>query len=628
MSDVLPFIVLGITTGSIYGLAGLGLVLSYKTSGVFNFAHGALATAGAYCFYELHVQRGVPWPLALLVAVGVLAPLAGVGLELIARRLYRADPATQVAGTVGLLLAIQGGIVEIYGQRIRPFPDFLPTRAVTIAGVAVGVDQLIVVAVTAAAAMALFVFFRRSRSGLAMRAVVDDPELLGYAAGRPSRVRRQAWILGAGFAVVSGILTAPTFGLDTVLLTLLVVQAFGAAAFGRFSSLAGTYLGGLAVGVLAAVATKYLASTPALSGLPPNVPFFVLFAMLILRPPSGVSGRARPSRRSTPPVSTTAGAALVAGVLIVGAALPFVVGPRLPVFTSAAIVGIVLLSLQLLVHTSGQISLCHAGLVAIGASTFSHLTVGAGVPWLIALVLAGACAVPVGALIAVPAIRLSGLYLALATFGFGILLQRVLFTTGFMFGDVGVRPVARPGWGFEGDRPYHLLVVIVLALAIVSALVADRIRLGRLLRALADSPVALETLGASINVTRTIVFCLAAFLAGIAGALAGALNGTTSGNAYGVNESLLYLVAVTVAGRGLVAPPLIAASFLAVLPSYLGSDLVRLQPLLFGTAAVIVAVTRRTGEDEQSPIEAAARRAESLRSRSPVASRHDMRTTT
>src|ERR1700733_11922628 len=132
---MLLFIIAGLTTGSVYALAGVGLVLTYKTSGIFNFAYGALATISAYLFYMLHVQHGMAWPLAAVISVFVLGPVLGLLLQGLARRLAGTSLAIQVAATVGILLVVQGLAVSIYGTVItRTVPQFLPTRQFLIDG--------------------------------------------------------------------------------------------------------------------------------------------------------------------------------------------------------------------------------------------------------------------------------------------------------------------------------------------------------------------------------------------------------------------------------------------------------------------------------------------------------------
>ncbi|HET7722498.1 MAG TPA: hypothetical protein VFK43_21210, partial [Acidimicrobiales bacterium] len=359
-------------------------------------------------------------------------------------------------------------------------------------------------------AVGLYAFFKFSKTGVAMRGVVDDPDLLDLAGTSPARVRTQAWIIGNCFAALSGILLAPQTGLDSILLTLLVVQAFGAAAVGRFTSLPLTYAGGLVIGVGGALATKYVVDVPTLAGFPPSLPFMVLFLVLLLTPKGRFveAGRRRlvQERASLPPRLVWAGRVVtVAGLLLA----PQVVGTRLPVYSNAVIFVLVFLSLRLLVSTSGQVSLCQAAFAAIGAAAFSHFADGAGLPWLAALLAAGLAAVPVGALVAVPAIRLSGLYLALATFGFGILVERMLFGTGLMFGGKGSRAAPRPGDLFglslNSDKGFYYVALAVVLVISVGMFWLNRSRLGRLCQAMADSPTALAMHGANVRVTRVLV---------------------------------------------------------------------------------------------------------------------------
>lgn len=288
MNDLLPFIIIGLVSGSVYGLAATGLVLTYKTSGIFNLAHGAVATTAAYTFYFLRVQHELPWGLASLLSIGVVGPALGLLLELMARRLAEVRVVYKIVATIGIILAVQGFFTARYGAQSQTFPTFLPTgSAFTLSGTVITWDQIIITAIALVATAGLYLFFRFARLGLAMRGVVDDPELLDSAGTNPVAVRRWSWVIGSTFACLAGVLLAPSLSLDALLLTLLVVQTFGAAALGYFSSLPLTYAGGLVVGVLASVLTKYGAVThpnALLTGLPPSTPFLVLFAVLLLTP--------------------------------------------------------------------------------------------------------------------------------------------------------------------------------------------------------------------------------------------------------------------------------------------------------------------------------------------------------
>ncbi|HVS41189.1 MAG TPA: ABC transporter permease [Candidatus Dormibacteraeota bacterium] len=597
--NILPFIVVGITSGSIYALAATGLVLTYKTSGIFNFAHGAVAAAAAYAFFELHSHAGLPWPLAAALCVLVFGPLAGLGIELLARGLATATPTAKLVATIGLLLGIEGIAVVLYGSAAKDFPQFLPTATFKVAGVFVGVDQLIVVLVALLGVAGLFAFFRFTRIGVAMQGVVDSADLLGLTGTNPTRVRRIAWMIGCSFAAVSGLLIAPSIGLDPLLLTLLVVQAYGAAAIGRFSSLPMTYVGGLAVGVGAALATRFTSNYLSLQGLPSSVPFLILFGVLLFRGRLLTEVGSQATKRIVTAARFTAGQRRlgIGAALAIAALIPGVVGTKIPVYTSALAFVVIFASLGLLVRTSGQLSLCHIGFAAVGAAAFAHLAQDHGVPWMLAILAAGLVAVPVGALVAIPAIRLSGLYLALASFGFGILLERLGYSRDVMFGINGALTAPRPSIA-GGDTAYYYVVLAVLAACVASMVIIERSRLGRLLRALADSPLALSTAGTSVNVTRVLVFCLSAFFAGVGGALIGPVTGSINGTSFPSFASLILVAVLVIAGSGLIRSAVLAAAAFIVVPSYIeNATFQEGLPAIFGLAAMLTAVASAGGFD-------------------------------
>jgi ABC-type branched-subunit amino acid transport system ATPase component/branched-subunit amino acid ABC-type transport system permease component len=597
MNALLPFVILGITAGSVYGLTGTGLVLTYKTSGIFNFAQGAVATTGAYVFYILHDDLlHLPAVPTALICVFVVGPVLGLGLEAMARRLADASATMKVVATVGIVLAVQGFFAATFGTLARTFPAWLPQHTVNIGGAFVGVDQMIITGIALAATVALFLFFRLARLGLAMRGVVDNPELLDLGGTSPAVVRRWAWIIGSSFATLAGILLAPTLNLDATVLTLLVVQAFGAAAIGRFSSLPLTYVGGLVVGVAAAVVTKYVVtSSAALAGLPASIPFIVLFLVLIFTPRSKLAGRrvARPrpaAAYAAPARVQLAGAIMLGAVLLV---VPHLVNAgQLPYWSDALTQVILFLSLGLLVRTSGQVSLCQAAFAAIGATTMGHLTAGFGLPWGVALLLAGLAAVPIGAFIAIPAIRLPGVFLALATFGFGVTMQQMGYPLWLMFGSSSLgQAVNRPSFA-QGDIAYYYLALGFAATAGLVVVWLVRSRLGRLLRGMADSPVALATQGTSVVVTRVLVFCIAAFLAAVSGALFGGVVHSVTSTGFTAFSSLTLLALLAIIpGR----EPWYAfgAGFaLVVIPSWIstGATVGDWLNVLFGVSAVQVAL--------------------------------------
>jgi branched-subunit amino acid ABC-type transport system permease component len=585
---ILPYLITGIAAGSIYGLAAVGLVLTYKTSGVFNFGHGAVAAGAAYVYYAMTVDAGAPTWLGLLVAVVGYGVVVGLGMEMLARRLALGPTAYKVVATLGILLAVQATAVLVFGPQARPLKHFLPTDTVRIGGVNVGKDQLITALVALLATGALFVFFRTSRLGTAMRAVVDDPDLLDMTGIDPVRVRRAAWVIGSCFAALGGVLIAPVLQLDATVLTLLIVQAFGAAAIGAFSSLPMSYAGGLVVGVLAAFTSKFVASTTELSALPQSVPFLVLFVVLLALPKGRLRELGQQVRLpALPPVRFTPARNLGAGAfLVVLLFVPQLSGTNLSAYTAGLAYVVLFLSLALLVRMSGQVSLCHFGFAAVGASSLGHFQ--HHLPWALALLAAGLVAVPLGALVAVPAIRLSGLYLALATLGFGILLSSVAYTSGLMFGTGAGVEVHRPeAFGLAGDTRYYYVVLSVVVLTVLVVTTIERARLGRLLRGLADSPVALATHGATVNTTRVLVFCISAFLAAIGGGLLAGQIGSVNADSFASFQSLTLVAVLLISGHRPVSSSVVAAVALVVVPVYIdNADVSSYLTLLFGVVAL------------------------------------------
>ena len=150
MSSWSPYLVAGITVGSIYALAGVGLVLTFKTSGIVNFGHGAVAALAAYLMAEFREKHGVPWPVAALVVLILVGVIGGGLLELMARALATKSQGARVAATAGLMVVLQGALLAIFGVEQTPMESFLPNRLVRIWGVNVRVEQLVIVGFAAA----------------------------------------------------------------------------------------------------------------------------------------------------------------------------------------------------------------------------------------------------------------------------------------------------------------------------------------------------------------------------------------------------------------------------------------------------------------------------------------------
>ncbi|UGQ11115.1 ATP-binding cassette domain-containing protein [Yinghuangia sp. ASG 101] len=595
MDTFLPFIVSGLVTGSVLGLAGTGLVLTYKTSGIFNIGHGAIAAAAAFVFYWLHIDHQLDWWLAGFIAVFVFGPLSGLVLSAVSLKLSNQRPALKVVATVGVVLLVQGLATVKYGFNALRLPPFLPkaTEIVRIGGVNITYAQITIMAISLVAVTLLYYFFRVSRTGLAMRAVVNDPDLVALHGTSPQAVQRLSWSIGSSFAAMSGVLIAPTMGIDSVTMTFLVVQAFGAAAVGAFSNIPLTYVGALAVGVASNVITKFATDTPALRGLNTALPFILLLVALMAIPKRKLDLPSRAEQPPKIPYQGPLGTRLIGGAVVLAFLLiaPNLFSGQLTYLTVGLTQAIVLFSLGLLVRTAGMVSLCQAVFAAIGAVTFAQVAEGWGLPWLVGVLLSALIVVPVAALLALPAIRLQGLFLALATLGFGLSMEGWAYQKDWFFGTTGTgRPMPRSG-GMDSDENWYYVVLAFFVVAALLMVVIHTSRLGRTLRGLSEATLAVRTLGLNTNLLKLIVFCIAGYFAGIGGILYGStVNYSVLGDQYYAAYYSLVMVA-TLALMPFREPwYAVVAVVAAMIPAFWHSP--NAQPwlnVMFGFFAIVIA---------------------------------------
>lgn len=605
MSNLFPFIITGLVTGMIYGLIGTGLVVTFKTSAIFNFGHGAILTASALVYYALRFTVKWDWKISFLVTVFIVGPLFGVLMERVVRTLSRHRTPMKILGTVGLTVAVPslcllfypGSKKGLFIERVPglPFSNRLEYRW-RLLNINIFGDQIVIAVLAILAVTALYALFRYTRIGSNMRAVVDDPELLDLLGTNPVRVRRIAWMIGCTFTSLSGVLVLPFVGLQPYNLTFLAMYAFGAAAIGGFTSIPVTFIGGLLIGISQDLVGYTVSKNHwiSLDGLSDALPFLVLFIVLLVLPSHRLAPRSDADIR--PPAQWRGSTELRVGlgviVLALLALVPNIVGTKLPFFSFGLCTALLVLSLGLLVKTSGQVSLCHATFAAIGALAFSRLTIDAHVPWIPALLLAGLITVPIGAIVALPAIRLHGVYLALATFGFGILVTRLFFPQTWMFFTfAGGRKVPAPFGSVSTHTRYYVILAVFAVSAVLITMITQS-RLGRMLRGLAGSPTAVATLGLSTTVTKLFVFCISAFFAAIAGVMFGMQMTVVDGSTPNF-QPYYSLVLVAVLGLAPFREPwyAIVAALSMVLPAYFsGSHTTDVFNLLFGVFAILIAL--------------------------------------
>lgn len=589
MTAFLSFTVLGLVIGAGYAVAASGLVLTYSTSRIFNVAHGAIGMVMAFLYWELSENQGLPAWLALFLVVVVIAPLLGAVIErTMMRRLTEASVSVSLVVTVGLMVGLIGAAQAIWPPEGRFVQEFLAGHSIQVAGVVVTAHNMITIAVAIAIAAALYLFLNGTRTGVAMRASVDNRMLLALHGGRPGRVTAASWAIGSALAALGGVLLTPIVQLGYFELTLLVISAYAAAMVGRLQSLPLTFAGALALGLLQSYATGYLPTEGVWTGLRPALPALFLFVVLLALPQArlrvgqikGIPGVPVPS----PSRAAGFGAGLVAIVFLASLVMS-------PVAASRGALGFiyatVMLSLVLLTGYGGHVSLAQFTFVGVGAVTAAKF--GGSSP--MALLAAVVVAAIVGALVALPSLRLQGLYLALTTLAFAQLMDKLVFQSDLAFGFNGSLSADRVqflGLRFDSPGSYLVLTATVFVAVGLFVLAVRRGRYGRMLIAMRDSPAACATLGLDLRWARVGLFAVSAGIAGLAGGLFGGLRQTISATDFQLFESLPLLLLAVVAGATSVTGAALGGMVLMLLP-VLQSQFPALSGLVFlciGIAAV------------------------------------------
>ena len=598
------FLVIGVTVSAVYAISATGLVVTYVTSGVFNFAHGAIGMFLVFVYWHLRVRWGWPTPLALLVTLGICAPAIGALLDVLVMRrlLASASVATKLVVTLALLLAFQGLALAVWDIELKSLPSLWgDDRNVTVFDLVITWDQITTVLAAVGVAFGLRLLFRHTRLGVAMRAVVDNPELCAVKGLSPNRVTAASWALGSMLAGLAAILIAPGLNLEVNTLSLLVVSAYAAAVVGRMQSLPATFVGALILGISQTMVVGYLPQENELvRNLKPALPFLLLFAALLLRPERRLPERVRTHAEPNPPRL-----AVTAGLGVAGVAAAWIVSDRISDYqlligSKAMLFSCITLSLVLLTGLSGQVSLMQMSFVGIGAVVVGKL--GADAPWLLSFGLAMVVTGVVGCLVALPVLRLRGIYLALCTLAFAILMDGLVFGNSNVLGGGETLAVPRPViFGIELTSEQAMFVLTAAAAAIYANvfLAVRRSAFGRMLAAVRDSPAASQMLGLDLVRVKLAVFGLSALMAGGAGALLGALQVRVGGLDFLYFRSLTVLLVATIFGITSVSGALLGAGFFVVLPEALrglgsggGGGLTgsqALQPLIIGVLAIAAA---------------------------------------
>ncbi|MBI2704740.1 MAG: ABC transporter permease [Actinobacteria bacterium] len=565
-SNFLAFTILGIVSAAIYAIAASGLVVTYTTSGIFNFAHGAIGMMGAFTYWQLAVKWKWPTLLAIAVVLLVIAPAFGWLIDrVIMRGLEGTSEVTKIVVTIGLTFGLIALAPVIWSPREnRKVQPLFAGNKFELGSVSITYHQIVIIVVALAVAVGLRLLLYKTRPGVSMRAVVDSRSLVQLNGGRPNRSSALSWALGCSLAALAGILIADRLGLEVLSLTFLVINAYAAAIVGRLVSLPLTYLGALILGLVENYAVGYLPTNPQFltdrdidltTTLRIAIPVIMLFIVLLILPHAPLRAHGLQRSREGVEKPTWAWALVGFGAFIVATATVtlFLSDKNVVSWSKALVFALIMLSLVPLTGFGGQISLAQMTFAGIGAVTMAK--VGGESGNLLGIVLAILIAAAVGALVALPALRLRGIYLALATLAFAFFMDKVVFSQKAVF-ENGSLSVGRPPF-LENDRVFMVFIAVVFS---VVGIVVVWLRLGpfgRRLQAMKDSPAACATLGLNLTVTKLQVFMLSAGIAGLGGAMFGMLQKTATPTNFEALSSLPILLMAVAGGVSMVSGALL-----------------------------------------------------------------------
>ncbi|GHC82191.1 branched-chain amino acid ABC transporter permease/ATP-binding protein [Streptomyces violaceochromogenes] len=544
----------GLSVGSAAALTGIGLIVTYRATGVLNFAHGAIAMVCAYVLRQCVVEWGWPLWLGAVVTLLVLAPGLGVVLERFVFRplaVLGGDPAQTLVASIGVFVLLVGGAALLWGQGARDdAPVLVPDEPW---------GQLAVVLVLAAGVAAMV---RRTRFGRELRAVVDDRRLAELGGIDADRVAATGWAFGAFTAGLTGVLLAPYVRLDPYGLSLLVMEVVAVAVAARMRSLPVAVVVALGIGVAQSQLTRLHPSgwaEPLLQAVGTNLFVVALLVAALVLP--GVGERDALPRTATARVPTPPGAWIVVLVLFL---LPLgFAGQDLHTSVQVPALAVILLSLVVVTGRGGQISLGQAAYAGLGSLFTALLAAGRfpGLPALPELAALGVSVVlvaPLGLLTGWPAIGRRGLALALATFAVGVGVSRFVFAQPYATSGLSL---GRPA-GFDGDRAYYVLELLLLAVALLATHALRRGRTGRALAAMRDHERGAQAAGVRVPSLKLLAFVAGAALAALGGGMLGMGLRAFDAGAYDPVRGLLWFAAVVVLGSDSTLGALAAAALL------------------------------------------------------------------
>jgi ABC-type branched-subunit amino acid transport system permease subunit len=597
-------------------LLACGLVVTYRGSGVLNFAQGAQATAACYVYLWLWNVHG--WPVVPAAIAGILtAIIIGVLFQVVVMaRISKASVLMRTVATLGLMLAIEGAILPLFGTGgFASAPDIFGATTFTLPfgdpGFKIDTTRLGVFLLALLATVALWLLFRFSRFGLVTTAISENETAVLLLGWPVPRLQTLNWLIGSGMAGLAGVFLASIVPITPDYFTQALVVAFAAAVVGRFTNFWITFGAAILIALAQPLISLHdagLQQITHLQGWDQVLPFVVI-VLVLLRQGSPIPIRATVATIRLPVVSLPASpvrwVAIVTAIVV--ALVLFGSAGLVTAVSITLIYSLVCLSVVVVTGLTGQISLAQMALAGFSAFITAYLAVSVGLPFPLPLLLGPLSVIPLGLLVGLPAIRVRGVSLAILTLAFALALENMIFNNTNLTGGQLGRFLAAPsifGWSLNpltSGRNFAFFVLVITMAAFYATIRMTTSKIGRTMIAVRNSERATASAGKSVRNVKLLAFAAAAFLAGLCGALLTYSNLLVSYDLYNVIAGILVVAIVTIGGLASISGALVAA---IIIPGTLGTFL--LTSVWNGTwqaavSGVLLIVTVMLNQDGVAP---------------------------
>jgi len=575
MEQFLGFAIPGVPYGCTYAIVAVALVLTYRATGVFNFAFAAQAYVASLLFTALIQSAHFPVWLAFVIAVVVVSPLLGLGFDrLLFSRIPNSNNMAKLVTSISLLVGIPALMQVFIPQNYYAPPSIVfdpNTVYFTLAGAPFNGLDMSAVVFSSVVLAAMGIMMRLTPLGLQMRGAVESRRLVQLDGVNAGGVVAVAWMISSFLAGLAGILLAPNFGqVQAQPFLTLMVAAIAAAACAAFRSMAIAALAAVAIGIATFTLQGYLPTQSFLfTSILPSLPFLVLVGALLFHPGMrNLEKGTDPLATVDPPLPPLSAAVrtpamgrvirmlwyVLLGVFIVSM-LTWMPRDWESVLNQGLAFSTLFLSITLITGMGGQLSLAQAGLAGVGAFTAAQLANHLGLSMMAGMLVGAAFAAAVAIVLAALSLRLRGLGLALMTLGAALVFDNVIQSSQTLGGGSGgLGPLNNVDWGSPfgllnpDGHALFLATFAVLVVVVLAILMIRRGTVGRFLGAMRGSDTAAAGIGINLTWQRILIFALSGAVAGIGGTLLVVQQGVANPQQFNYVFSLAFVVIVVTTG--------------------------------------------------------------------------------